>query len=75
MLLTGVKFMVIGMTVVFCFLGLLVLVLRNVSAIAGHLPGPSRRQEPPRTHTAEDRERIAAAIAAVAAHAAAGRTR
>lgn len=75
MLLTGVKFMVIGMTVVFCFLGLLVLALRALSAAGRRGEKPAERSTTPHTQTVEDRERVAAAIAAVAAHAAAGETR
>lgn len=67
MLIEGLKLMLSGMSVVFCFLALLVLAMRGSAALFSGKPGTAPRQGSAGESTAEYAE-IAAAIAAVMNH-------
>ncbi|MEN0067380.1 MAG: OadG family protein [Myxococcota bacterium] len=67
MLLEGVRLMVVGMTTVFAFLGILVLAMHANRAIAQAIAPEEPPLEPSASPVADDDAAIAVVLAAVAA--------
>ena len=67
LLLEGIKLMVVGMGVVFCFLGLLVAAMRGASGICQHLAHLFPEPEPVAARSASRRDELAEVALALAA--------
>jgi oxaloacetate decarboxylase gamma subunit len=64
----GLWLLVVGMTTVFAFLGVLVVAMNALAALVARFPEDNPAPPPPPRRTGDDAEIVAVLVAAVAAH-------